>query len=106
MKLNTELTKLGATPRSAAQSAPCGTLSSNTMMVMMMAMTPSLNAARRSLPIQVTLIGSGLMPAVRAGLAQLILLPVFGVVFHDAPSQLLDDGLPRRDILAARQFRH
>src|SRR5829696_2327013 len=33
--------------RSAAQSAPCGIFSSSTMMVMMMAITPSLNASRR-----------------------------------------------------------
>src|SRR4051794_37202693 len=37
--------------RSAARSAPGGTLSSSTMMVMMMAITPSLNASRRPLPI-------------------------------------------------------
>ena len=44
------------------------------------------------------------MPGVRAGLAQLILLTIFGVVFHDAAGQLVDDGLPRRGILAAGQF--
>src|SRR5258708_25081481 len=113
------------------------------MMVMMMAMTPSLNAARRSLPIVLNPgwrplqfadcvsrhcrlrarytdwlprsvrnhqaghpISKGLMPGVRAGLAQLILLPVFGVIFHDAAGQLVDDGLPRRGILATGQFRH
>src|SRR5580704_1469163 len=46
------------------------------------------------------------MPGVRAGLAQLILLPVFGVIFHDAASELVDDSLTRRGILAAGQFRH
>src|SRR5215204_229552 len=37
----------GTMGRSAAQSAPCGIFSSSTMMVMMMAITPSLNASRR-----------------------------------------------------------
>src|SRR5215204_3617804 len=37
----------GTMGRSAAQSAPCGTFNSSTMMVMMMAITPSLNASRR-----------------------------------------------------------
>src|SRR5215213_6265357 len=33
--------------RSASQSVPCGTFSSSTMIVIRMAMTPSLNASRR-----------------------------------------------------------
>src|SRR5258708_5015914 len=45
MKLSTELKKLGIKGTSASTVSPCGTLSSNTMMVMMMAMTPSLKAS-------------------------------------------------------------
>jgi hypothetical protein len=37
--------KTGHSGSSTLNSAPCGTLSSSTMMVMMMAMTPSLKAS-------------------------------------------------------------
>src|SRR5574338_241753 len=55
-------------PASVAQSAPCGSFSSSTMMVMMMAMTPSLKAARRSLPMVMCLARCGLAedPIMRA----------------------------------------
>src|SRR5262245_15168048 len=46
-KLSTYVTNLGSMGRSAAQSAPCGTLSSRTMIVIRIAITPSLNASRR-----------------------------------------------------------
>jgi hypothetical protein len=36
---------------STSMRAPCGTLSSSTVMVMMMAMTPSLKASSRDLPM-------------------------------------------------------
>src|SRR5882762_11991599 len=40
----------GVRGRSESQSVPCGTFSSRTMIVIRMAMTPSLNASRRPLP--------------------------------------------------------
>src|SRR5579862_3820590 len=49
MKLKTYLRKTGIWPASAFRSAPCGTFRSSTMMVMMIAITPSLNAVNRSL---------------------------------------------------------
>jgi hypothetical protein len=42
--------RTGTSSRRAARSAPCGTFSSSTMMVMMMAITPSLNASGRPFP--------------------------------------------------------
>src|SRR5258708_4962074 len=53
MKLSTELKKLGIKGTSASTVSPCGTLSSSTMMVMMMAMTPSLKASSLALFILV-----------------------------------------------------
>ena len=45
-----------ATPCAELQSAPCGTFSSSTIIVMIIAITPSLNAARRSLPMTLSLL--------------------------------------------------
>ena len=44
--------KTGHSGSSARKSGLCGTFNSSTMMVMMMAITPSLKASRRFLPIQ------------------------------------------------------
>ena len=43
--------KTGKSGRSVARSNPCGTRNSSTMMVMMMARTPSLNASSRLVSI-------------------------------------------------------
>ena len=55
--------KTGSTGCSDCKSVPCGTFSSSTMMVIRMAITPSLNASRRVLPMVhpfVEIPGSGL----------------------------------------------
>src|SRR5438876_4143897 len=46
-KLSTYVRNTGKSGRNASQSVPCGTLSSSTMMVIRIAITPSLNASRR-----------------------------------------------------------
>src|SRR5437879_745922 len=46
-KLSTYVRNTGMSGRNASQSVPCGTLSSSTMIVIRMAITPSLNASRR-----------------------------------------------------------
>src|SRR6266702_3949051 len=51
MKLSTYAQNTGSMGRSAARSWPSGTFSSSTMIVMMMAITPSLKASTRPLPI-------------------------------------------------------
>jgi hypothetical protein len=47
-KLSTYAATVGRTVRSEARSTPCGGLSSRTMIVMITAMTPSLNASSRA----------------------------------------------------------
>src|SRR5689334_16745723 len=66
-----QLRRTGVSGRNAARSTPCGTCSSSTMMVMMMASTPSLNASSR--PVLIS-----------------------GVAVDDAP---VDDGQHRTDLL-------
>jgi hypothetical protein len=51
---------------SAAKSAPCGTFSSSTMIVMMMAITPSVKASSRPLPILAFSVSDAAAYAVRA----------------------------------------
>src|SRR5213594_592845 len=51
MKLNRYKSRVGITDSKARQSVPWGVFSSRTMMVMIIAMTPSLNASNRPLPI-------------------------------------------------------
>src|SRR5438093_13770249 len=46
-KLSTYVRNTGTSGRSASQSVPCGTLSSSTMIVIRIAITPSLNPSRR-----------------------------------------------------------
>src|SRR6516165_8343804 len=48
--------EIGVTAISAIQSEPCGTFNSSTIIVMIIAITPSLNAARRSLPMTLSLL--------------------------------------------------
>src|SRR5262245_60693678 len=50
-KLRTYVRNTGVSSLSAAQLGSCGIFSSSTMMVMMMAMTPSLNASSRAFVI-------------------------------------------------------
>src|SRR6266702_7741827 len=51
-KLSTYVRKTGTSGASERASVPCGIFSSSTMMVMRMAMTPSLNASSRPLPMR------------------------------------------------------
>src|SRR5207245_10189335 len=46
-KLSTYVRNTGTSGRSASQSVPCGTLSSSTMILIRIAITPSLNPSRR-----------------------------------------------------------
>src|SRR5216117_1745876 len=50
-KLRTYVRNTGTSGRNASQSVPCGTFSSRTMIVIRIAITPSLNASRRPLLI-------------------------------------------------------
>src|SRR6187399_2431150 len=56
----------GSSGRSAATSAPCGTFISSTMIVMMMAMTPSENASSRPFVIPARALSAELDPAAEA----------------------------------------
>src|SRR6266403_5759640 len=62
----------------ASKSSPCGTLSSNTMMVMMMAMTPSLNAS--SLPELITACRSLIWNLPKVGYASGTMLKPYGTL--------------------------
>src|SRR5215813_699737 len=53
MKLNKYKSSVGIVDWRARQSVPCGVFSSRTMIVIRIAMTPSLNASNRPLPIQI-----------------------------------------------------
>ncbi len=46
------------------------------------------------------------MPRVGAALAERVLLPELGVVLDDFAGELIDHGLPGRDVLAAGQLGH
>src|SRR5438552_2264529 len=65
MKLRTYVRNTGTSGRSACQSVPCGTFSSSTMIVIRIAITPSLNASRRVRDIEAQFISFGARVALR-----------------------------------------
>src|SRR5436305_3197070 len=93
-KLNTYVRIDGTTPRSAPQSEPCGARSSSTMIVMRIAMTPSLNASSLDLFIRLSALFRRCVPT----LAPAVVEPVQDthVLQIGALEQAKPDALRRR----------